>query len=100
MWARPTGKEPAVIPATTHLCCAHCRLRFTPAAAASIIACPECGDSPQAIARLELTFGFRLLGPKDLPHDGPEDLPHELPCPAAVSIALPRPGSRTNLEVE
>jgi hypothetical protein len=84
--------EPAMIPATTHLCCAHCRLRFTPAVAAYITACPECGDPPQPIASLELTFGFRLLGP--------EDLPQELPHATAVSIVLPRPESRTRPEVE
>jgi hypothetical protein len=81
-----------MIPAANHLCCAHCRLRFTPAAAAYVTVCPECGDTPQPIASLELTFGFRVLGP--------EDLPHELPFATAVSIALPGPGSRTTLEVE
>jgi hypothetical protein len=80
------------MPPTTHLCCPPCRLRFTPAAAAYINACPECGDSPQPIASLELTFGFRLVGP--------EDLPHELPWATALSIALPVPRSRTKLEVE
>jgi hypothetical protein len=70
----------------THLGCRRCRLRFTPAAAAYITACPECGDSPQRIASLEGTFGFRLVGP--------EDLPHELPCAAAVSITFPEPRAR------
>ena len=86
-----------MIPATTHLCCPHCRLRFTPAAAAYIIACPECGDSPKPIASLEGTFGFRVLGPEDLPHGvlGPEDLPHELPYASAVSIAFPQPRPRS-----
>ena len=70
-----------MIPATSHLCCPHCRLRFTPAAASYIIACPECGDSPKPIASLEVTFGFRVLGP--------EELPHELPYASAVSIACP-----------
>jgi hypothetical protein len=92
MRARPTGKEPAVIPATTHLCCAQCRLRFTPAAAAYVVTCPECGDTPRAIASLELTFGFRVIGP--------EDLPHEFPYATAVSIALPTPGAPTKPEVE
>jgi hypothetical protein len=36
--------------------------------------------------------GFRVVGP--------EDLPHEFPYAAAVSIALPRPGFRTNPEVD
>ncbi len=68
----------------THACCPPCRLRFTPAAAAYITACPECGESPQPIARLELILGFRLVGP--------EDLPNELPYATALSIALPEPG--------
>jgi len=68
----------------TNVCCPSCRLRFTPAAAAYIIACPECGDPPQPIASLERTLGFRLVGPADLPH--------ELPYATAVSVALPEPG--------
>lgn len=79
-------------PASTHLCCAHCRLRFTPALAGYIMACPECGDPPQPIGSLELTFGFRLIGP--------EDLPHELPYATARSIALPEPGAQEGKEVE
>ena len=74
------------MPAVTHLCCAACRLRFTPAAAAYIVACPECGDPPQPIASVERTVGFRLVGPEDLPYD--------LPYATAVSIALPVPGAR------
>ena len=62
-------------------------MRFTPAAAAYIIACPECGDSPQAMTSLERTFGFRLVGP--------EDLPHELPYGTAVSITFPESGARS-----
>jgi len=65
---------------TTHLCCPNCRLRFTPAAAAYIMACPECGDPPQPIASAERTLGFRLLGP--------EDLPNQLPYAVAMSIAV------------
>jgi hypothetical protein len=81
-----------VIRSTAHLCCQRCRLRFTAPVAAYIVRCPECGDSPQPIASLELTFGFRVVGP--------EDLSHELPYATAVSIALPRPGARSELEVE
>lgn len=69
-----------MIRAMTPVCCPACRVRFTPAAAAYIIACPECGDSPQRIASLECSFGFRLVGP--------EDLPHELPYATAVSITF------------
>lgn len=72
----------------THVCCPNCRLRFTPAAAAYITACPECGNSPQPAASLERTVGFRLVGP--------EDLPHELPYATAVSITSPKPtGARS-----
>jgi hypothetical protein len=79
-------------PAGANLGCAHCRLRFTPAAAAYILACPECGDPPQPIPTLELTFGFRLIGP--------EDLPHELPHAMAHSLTLPEPQTRRGQEVE
>jgi hypothetical protein len=68
----------------THLCCPRCRLRFTAAAAAYLVACPECGEPPERIVGLERTFGFRLVGP--------EDLPHELPLAVAVSIPVPEPG--------
>jgi hypothetical protein len=68
----------------SQLCCPHCRLRFTPAAAAYILACPECGDSPQPIVSLEQTFGFSVVGP--------EDLPDELPYSTAVLITFPEPG--------
>jgi hypothetical protein len=72
---------------TTHVCCPHCRLRFTPAAAAYIGACPECGEPPQQITSLESIFGFRLLGPEDLPIDVPQAV--------AVSIPAPEPGTRS-----
>jgi hypothetical protein len=72
--------------AVTHLCCPACRVRFTRAAAAYIVACPECGDSPHPIAGLESTFGFRLVGPEHLPDD--------LPYAIAVSLTPPVPGAR------
>jgi hypothetical protein len=81
-----------VTPGLTNLCCAHCRVRFSPAVAAYILACPECGNPPQPIARLELMFGFRLIGP--------EDLPHELPYAMARSVALPETEARPGQEVE
>jgi hypothetical protein len=81
---RPAWKEPTLIPAMTNLCCPRCRLRFTPAAAAYIVACPECGDPPQPIVGREHTLCFLLVGP--------EDLPHELPYATAVSIAFTEPG--------
>jgi hypothetical protein len=71
-----------------HVCCPRCRLRFTPAAAAYITACPECGNSPQPTAGRGNRFGFRLVGP--------EDLPDELPHATAIAITLPDPdGARS-----
>jgi hypothetical protein len=70
----------------THACCPRCRLRFTPAAAAYLVACPECGELPQLTASLERSLGFRLVGP--------EDLPHELPHALAVSIPIPESGAQ------
>jgi hypothetical protein len=69
----------------THVCCPRCRLRFTPAAAAYIVACPECGELPHQITS-ESAVGFRL--------HGPEDLPIELPQAAALSIPAPEPSTR------
>jgi hypothetical protein len=69
----------------TPVCCLGCRLRFTPAASAYIVACPECGEPPKPITSLESVFGFRLLGPEDLPID--------LPIALAVSIPMPEPGT-------
>lgn len=68
----------------THVACPDCRLRFTSAAAAYLVACPECGQPPQSITDAEAVVGFRLLGL--------EDVPHKLPEAAAVSIPIPDPG--------
>jgi hypothetical protein len=42
--------------------CPSCRLRFTPAAAAYLVACLERGQSPQTIASLVLAFGSASSG--------------------------------------
>jgi hypothetical protein len=65
----------------THVCCPSCRLRFTPAASAYIVACPECGEPPQEITSPESALGFRLLGLEDLPIELPEALVASLPVP-------------------
>jgi hypothetical protein len=67
----------------THLCCPRCRLRFTPAAAAHLVACPECGEPPRA-SSLQGTVGFRIFRL--------EDVPHSLPQAVAVSIPIPGRG--------
>jgi len=61
----------------THVCCPSCRLRFTPAAAAQLEACPGCGEPPR-FASAEGTVGFRLVTQGD----------HRDALPAAVAVAL------------
>jgi hypothetical protein len=67
----------------THVCCTNCRLRFTPAVAAHLVACPECGELPQPAASGQELLGFRLvkLG----------DVPTPLPQAIAAALALPDP---------
>jgi hypothetical protein len=68
----------------TQVCCPSCRLRFTRAAAAYLVACPGCGEPPQTIDRAEATIGFRLA-PRD-------DLPDELLQAVAVALPVHDPG--------
>ena len=44
----------------THVCCPSCRLRFTRAAAARLIACPECAGAVEPLSTRQ-ALGFRLL---------------------------------------
>jgi hypothetical protein len=67
----------------THVCCPDCRLRFTPVAAAYLVACPQCGEPPKPMADLEGAVGFQLFRL--------EDVPHSLPEAVAVSIQIPDP---------
>lgn len=69
----------------THVGCPCCQLRFTPATAAYLLACPECGRPPQLIGAAEGVVGFRLFIP--------EDVPNPLPEAIAVSLPLPDPGA-------
>jgi hypothetical protein len=66
----------------THGCCPSCRLRFTPAVAAHLDACPGCGEPPLLIDRVEELVGLRLVTPDDLME----------PAPVAVAVAVPVPG--------
>lgn len=68
----------------THVGCPSCRLRFTPAAAACLVACPECGRPPQPMVGAERAVGFRLFVL--------EDVPPALPEAVAVSIPIVDPG--------
>jgi hypothetical protein len=67
----------------TWVCCPDCRLRFTSAAAAHLVACPECGEPLQSMAGLEHAVGFSLFRL--------EDVPPPLPEAVAVSIPIPDP---------
>ena len=68
----------------TQVSCPSCRLRFTRAAAASIVACPKCGEPPQLILSAAETIGFRLVAQDDLPDA----------WPAVVAVAMPLRGPR------
>ena len=68
----------------THVCCPDCRLRFTPATAAYLAACPACGEPPQTVAGPERMVGFRLFRL--------DDAPHPLPEAFALSISTLDPG--------
>lgn len=67
-----------------HACCPGCRVRFGPATAAHLGACPECGEPPRQSATLEAMVGFRLVGPEHSSRSLSE----------AVAVSLPVPGSR------
>jgi hypothetical protein len=69
----------------TQVGCPGCRLRFTGAALAYLVACPECGRPPQAIVDAQEVVGFRLFVV--------EDVPEELPQALAVAIPVPDPGA-------
>lgn len=70
----------------THVGCPSCSLRFTTAAAAYLVACPECGRPPQPIGGAEAVVGFKLFVV--------EDVPQELPEAVAVSIPIPDQDAR------
>jgi hypothetical protein len=65
----------------TRLCCPSCSLRFAPAAASYLTACPECGAPPTPVEDPRILVGFRLLDPADLPHTVPEAIAASLPIP-------------------
>ena len=67
----------------TQVCCPSCRLRFTRAAAAYLVACPDCGEPPQPVVRAEDILGFRLVSDDDRSDS----------LPVALAIALARPTS-------
>ena len=50
----------------THMCCPSCRLRFTRAAAAYLLACPQCGELVQAVPSALGVLGFRLFADAEI----------------------------------
>jgi hypothetical protein len=70
----------------THSCCPSCRLRFTRAAAASLEACPRCGERPISVDNAEQIIGFRLVAAPDLVE------------PVALAVAMPIPGLPGDLD--
>lgn len=65
----------------TRACCPACRLRLTPAAAATLAACPICDLPLERSVDPAGLLGFRL-------HDMGDPLP-ELPAVIAAALALP-----------
>jgi hypothetical protein len=51
----------------TYACCPTCRLRFSPATAGYLAACPQCGEPPQPTTGLEDVVGYRLFTLEDVP---------------------------------
>jgi predicted amidophosphoribosyltransferase len=68
----------------TLTCCPDCRLRFTPAAAAYLPACPQCGKPLQPVTSVKETIGFRLYKPEDLPRQFPQAIATALPTPDII----------------
>ncbi len=71
----------------TQSCCPSCRLRFTPAVTAYLVACPQCGEPPAPVVGLADVVGFRLFTAEEALPAMPEAL--------AVSLPRPEPPSRT-----
>ena len=68
----------------THVCCPSCRLRLTRAAAARLVACPECGGAVEPLPTPQ-ALGFRLIA----------DDSSDAAMPNAVAVEMPVPGDRT-----
>jgi hypothetical protein len=64
-----------------NVCCTNCRLRFTPAAAANLPACPECGEPPVSIPTADGLLGFRLYTSDEGTDTSPQARAVTLPIP-------------------
>jgi len=65
----------------TRSCCPSCRLRFTHAAAAVLVACPSCGEGLYDVDDVAQLVGYRLAN----------DLPESQVIDAALVAALRNP---------
>ncbi len=65
----------------TRSCCPSCRLRFTNAAAAVLVACPACGDDLHQVGDIVELVGYRLS----------TDSPEAQIMAAAVAVSLRNP---------
>jgi hypothetical protein len=66
----------------TRACCPSCRLRFTRAVAAHLVACPQCGAPLEQFSSAERVVGFRLAEDAD-------DSLHGLPEAIAAALLIP-----------
>jgi hypothetical protein len=67
----------------TQVCCPGCRLRFSGAVAAYLVACPECGEPPEQVTSAARVLGFRLVSDAY----GKDTLPIAL----TAALAIPTP---------
>jgi hypothetical protein len=66
-------------------CCTSCRIRFDPAAAAYLAACPACGEPLQPLTTPMEAVGYRLFTLEDAPAALPE----------AIEVSMPTPDPRS-----
>jgi hypothetical protein len=69
-----------------NVCCTNCRLRFTPVAAANLLACPECGEPPVSIRAADGLLGFRLYTFDEAPDKSPQARAVTLPIPGETGV--------------
>ena len=68
----------------THVCCPSCRLRLARAAAARLVACPQCGGAVEPLSARQ-ALGFHLIA---------DDI-SDAALPHAVTVAMPVPPAGT-----
>jgi transcription initiation factor IIE alpha subunit len=69
----------------TRSCCPSCRLRFTRAAAAVLVACPSCGEGLHEVDNVAQLVGYRLA----------TDAPEAQVMAEALAVSLRSPSDPT-----